>query len=144
MFVLFITQCLHRMHPCSPARREPASEQRDGQKQRGDNSERERVSGLNLVEESSHETRQGKRCGDSGTRADEREFEALSNHEGEDVAHLRPKRHARGCVTVSAITWFIVRMTGVGRLALTALTSLRTTAANAAGSPVVRITITGS
>src|SRR5206468_10195116 len=79
---------------CSPARREPASEQRNGQKQRGDNSERERVSGLNFVEESSHETRQGKRCGDSGTRADEREFEALSNHEGEDVARLRPKRHA--------------------------------------------------
>ena len=94
MFVLFITQRLHRFDFRRASRREPTRQRCDGQKQRGDNSERERVSGLNFVEESSHETRQGKRCGESGTRADEREFEALSNHEGEDVARLRPKRHA--------------------------------------------------
>src|SRR6266498_5113181 len=90
----FITQCLHRIDFSRSAGGQPAGQQRDSKQEQRNGGERQWISGAHAVKETSHNTRQGERTGQTSDQTCEGEPYALPHDEFHHVRCLCPQRHA--------------------------------------------------
>src|SRR6266700_4282042 len=77
----FITQCLHRIDFGRSAGGQPTGQQRDSKQEHRNGGERQWISGAHAVKETSHNTRQGERTGQTNHQACKGEPYALPHDE---------------------------------------------------------------
>src|ERR1043166_1880969 len=90
----FITQCLHRIDFSRSAGGQQAGQQRDSKQEHRNGGKRQWISGAHAVKETSHNTGQGERTGQTSDQACEGEPYALPHDEFHHVRCLCAQRHA--------------------------------------------------